>query len=76
MRYLVLCATIAGSLLAAQLAHAVSANGSIAGAYDAGPGGEPQYQANPPDPSNCGTPDEPRPCGPMPRHPMHHYTPH
>jgi hypothetical protein len=25
------------------------------------------------DPKNCGTPDEPKPCGPMPRHALKHY---
>lgn len=28
-----------------------------------------------PDPNNCGTPDEPKPCPPMPRHPMPYYPP-
>jgi hypothetical protein len=26
-----------------------------------------------PDPNNCGTPDEPKPCPPMPRHPLKYY---
>jgi hypothetical protein len=26
-----------------------------------------------PDPENCGTPDEPRPCPPMPRHPLPYF---
>jgi hypothetical protein len=26
-----------------------------------------------PDPNNCGTPDEPKPCPPMPRHPLPYY---
>jgi hypothetical protein len=26
-----------------------------------------------PDPNNCGTPDQPKPCPPMPRHAMKHY---
>ena len=26
-----------------------------------------------PDPDNCGTPDEPKPCPPMPRHPLNDY---
>ena len=25
------------------------------------------------DPDNCGTPDEPKACPPMPRQPLHHY---
>ena len=31
------------------------------------------YQAAAPDPGNCGTPGEPKPCPPMPRHPLRHY---
>jgi hypothetical protein len=26
-----------------------------------------------PDPGNCGTPDEPKSCGPMPRHALKHF---
>lgn len=26
-----------------------------------------------PNPGNCGTPDEPKPCPPMPKHPLRHY---
>jgi hypothetical protein len=29
--------------------------------------------AGQPDPNNCGTPDEPKPCPPMPRHPLQSY---
>ena len=29
--------------------------------------------AGPPDPDNCGTPDEPAKCPPMPRHPLNYY---
>jgi hypothetical protein len=29
--------------------------------------------AGQPDPNNCGTPDEPKPCPPMPRHPLPYY---
>jgi hypothetical protein len=31
--------------------------------------------AGQPDPNNCGTPDEPKPCPPMPRHPLPDYPP-
>jgi hypothetical protein len=27
------------------------------------------------DPNNCGTPDEPKTCPPMPRHPLNYYPP-
>lgn len=29
--------------------------------------------AGQPDPNNCGTPDEPKPCPPLPRHPLKYY---
>jgi hypothetical protein len=54
------------------------------GAYPAGPPpAPPPYARHPgpaPDdaatnPNNCGTPDEPKPCPPMPRHPLTHYPP-
>ena len=31
------------------------------------------WVARPLDPGNCGTPDEPRPCPPMPRHPLPYF---
>jgi hypothetical protein len=31
------------------------------------------WTVRPPDPQNCGTPDEPRPCPPMPRHPLPYF---
>jgi hypothetical protein len=31
--------------------------------------------AGQPSSENCGTPDEPKPCPPMPRHPLQHYPP-
>jgi hypothetical protein len=31
------------------------------------------WVTRPPDPENCGTPDEPRPCPPMPRHPLKYF---
>ena len=38
-------------------------------APDAGPSTSPQAF----DTNNCGTPDEPKPCPPMPRHPLPYY---
>ncbi len=35
-------------------------------------GGQASGQAAP-NPENCGTPDEPKPCPPMPRHPLPYY---
>jgi hypothetical protein len=31
------------------------------------------WTTRPPDPGNCGTPDEPRPCPPMPRNPLQYF---
>ena len=31
------------------------------------------WVTRPLDPANCGTPDEPRPCPPMPRHPLPYF---
>ncbi len=39
-------------------------------AYQAGQASGGQAALNP---ENCGTPDEPKPCPPMPRHPLPYY---
>lgn len=44
---------------------------SAAGPAMSGPGTG--WAVRPPDPNNCGTPDEPRPCPPMPRHPLPYF---
>jgi hypothetical protein len=31
------------------------------------------WTVRPPDPENCGTPDQPAPCPPMPRHPLPYF---
>jgi hypothetical protein len=31
------------------------------------------WTVRPPDPDNCGTPDQPSPCPPMPRHPLPYF---
>jgi hypothetical protein len=46
---------------------------SAGGAYASNMGTVGQPNSSQPDPSNCGTPDEPKPCPPMPRHPLNHY---
>ena len=73
MRYLFLIGAVLAATQFVPAAYARSDEGMMAGAYNAGPGGEPQYQAGPNDPRNCGTPDDFKPCGRMPRHPMMHY---
>jgi hypothetical protein len=70
MRHLIWLALLAGSISVAQ---AQSMSGSMAGTYPAGPGGAPAYKAAPPDASNCGTPDDPKPCPPMPRRALKTY---
>jgi hypothetical protein len=39
----------------------------------ANPAPQPAPAMAAPNPDNCGTPDEPKPCGPMPRHALKHY---
>jgi hypothetical protein len=49
--------------------------GTMGGMHGAGPGGTmsggPMQRQ--PDPTNCGTPDEPKPCGRMPRRALNQY---
>lgn len=56
------------------VAYAQSDSGSKAGTYNAGPGvSPPGYKVDQPNPANCGTPDDPKPCGPMPRRALSTY---
>jgi hypothetical protein len=74
MRHQVWIAMLIGFALAAPLAHAQSASGTKAGTYNAGPGGTPQgFTPNQLTPTNCGTPDDPKPCGPEPRRALKHF---
>jgi hypothetical protein len=49
--------------------------GTMGGMHSAGPsgGGSGPMMGGQPDPNNCGTPDEPRRCPPMPRRAMNSY---
>ena len=50
-------------------------SGSPSGMRDAG-SAAPMSASSPTgqlDPTNCGTPDEPKPCGPMPRRALKHF---
>ena len=72
------------------VAFAQSDLGSKGGSYNAPPPGAapmsmgagggtatpPGYQVSQPNPTNCGTPDDPKPCGPMPRHALKSYPKH
>jgi hypothetical protein len=57
------------------LVYAQSDSGMKGGAYNAGQAGASASNSapGPADPSNCGTPDQPKACGPMPRHPLATY---
>jgi hypothetical protein len=74
MRRLVWIAVLVGSTQIATLAHAQSDSGTKAGAYTAGPGTTPPgYKADALSPENCGTPDNPKACPPMPKRALKHY---
>jgi hypothetical protein len=75
MRSMMLAATL---VLVSPLAYAQGMPGSATGpgpAYTGAPPPPPSYtrMAAQPDPENCGTPDEPKACPPMPRHPLPYY---
>jgi hypothetical protein len=42
-------------------------------AYQGGRATPSGWDTRPLDPENCGTPDAPRPCPPMPRHPLPYF---
>ena len=67
MRRYILMATLAG-LTPVSLA---LAQGQAPAPVSPAPQPAPQMSA--PNPGNCGTPDDPKPCGPMPRHALKHY---
>jgi hypothetical protein len=56
-------------------AYAQSNSGTKAGAYDVGAPGQPPpaLKADPLTPGNCGTPDDAKPCPPMPKRALKHY---
>jgi hypothetical protein len=77
MRSIMLATTL---ILLSPLAYAQSIPGSAAGprpGYTGAPPPPPPpsstRMAGQPDPGNCGTPDEPKPCPPMPRRPLPYY---
>jgi hypothetical protein len=69
MRRLIWIAALAALTQSLPAAYAESDSGTKAGAYNSGPHGVPPavFTPAPLDPANCGTPDEAKPCGPMPR---------
>ncbi len=75
MRHLVWIVVLAPLALTAPVAHAQSDQGTKAGSYEAGPIGQPPpaFRPGQTDPSNCGTPDDPKACGRMPRRALNYY---
>jgi len=75
MRHLIWITALVALTQYAPSAHAQSDQGTKAGSYDAGPIGSPpaSFHADQLDPTNCGTPDDPKPCGRMPRRALNHY---
>jgi hypothetical protein len=74
MRHLIWIAVLAGVTVSAPLGHAQSATGTQAGTYNAGPGGSAQgFTPSQLNPTNCGTPDDPKACGPQPRRALKHF---
>jgi hypothetical protein len=78
MRHLIWIALLAACTLTLPVAYAQSDSGTKGGAYNAGPSGAPPpgFTAGQLDPKNCGTPDEPKPCGAMPRRALKTYPKH
>ena len=68
MRHLVWIAVLAAFTQPIPVVYAQSDSGTKGGTYS-GPAGAPPpgLKADQLNPTNCGTPDDPKPCGPMPR---------
>jgi hypothetical protein len=75
MRQLIWIAVLATLTQAIPVAYAQSDSGTKGGTYNAGPSGGPPagFVADQLNPTNCGTPDDPKPCGPMPRRALNYY---
>jgi hypothetical protein len=69
MRQFIWIAVLVALMQAVPAAYAQSDSGTKGGTYNAGPGGgaPPGFKADSLNPTNCGTPDDPKPCGPAPR---------
>jgi hypothetical protein len=75
MRQFIWIAILAAPTLLMPTAYAQSNRGTMGGAYEAGPDGvsPPGFRGDQPNPTNCGTPDDPNRCGPMPRRALKTY---
>jgi hypothetical protein len=69
MRQLMWIAILAAFSQSIPIAFAQSDSGTKGGTYSVGPNGVPHpgFIAEPRNPTNCGTPDDLKSCGPMPR---------
>lgn len=74
MRHLIWVAVLAAFTQVMPIAYAQSDSGTKGGTYS-GPAGAPPpgLKADKPNSENCGTPDEPKPCPPMPRRALQTY---
>ena len=74
MRHLMLIAVLAACTQLAPIAYAQSDSGTKGGTYGVDPSGaRAGFVTAQLNPTNCGTPDEPKPCGPMPRRALQTY---
>jgi hypothetical protein len=75
MRHLTWIAILVAFTQVTPAAYAQSDYGTKGGMYDAGPSGAPPpgFRADQLNPTNCGTPDDLKPCGPMPRRALGYY---
>ena len=69
MRHLIWFAVLMASAHPLPIAYAQSDSGTKGGTYNAGPSGAPPpgFKVDQLNPNNCGTPDDPKQCGPAPR---------
>jgi hypothetical protein len=75
MRHLILIAILAAFTQSIPVAYAQSDSGTKGGTYSADSSGAAPlgFRADQLNPSNCGTPDDPKLCGPMPRRALKTY---
>jgi hypothetical protein len=74
MRHLMWIATLAAFTQLVPVAYAQSDSGTKGGTYSVGPNGSPRsgFVADQLNPTNCGTPDDQKPCSSMPRRALEH----
>jgi hypothetical protein len=70
MRHIILAAAL---IVLAPVAYAQTSTGNMGNMPDRATMPPAGQMAAPTGGENCGTPDEPKPCPPMPRHPLPYY---